>query len=547
MKKQEAKGTKPLKAQRSVHSPYWNCALIILIILLSAVIRFRYLDSPLERDEGEYAYAGQLILQGIPPYQLAYNMKLPGTYAACALILALFGQTPSGIHAGLLIINACTSVLVYFLTRRLFGSCAGVVACATYAFLSLGQPVFGMACHATHFVLLPAIGGFLLLLEATREQRSWMLFFSGSLVGMSFVMKQPGVFFIFFAIFYFCWTEFRARPIDWKRSASRGSLLVLGVSVPFALTCLILWWTGVFGRFWFWTFTYARQYAMQLPLSVGIDNLSRMTARIVGSSVLIWVMAVVGLVALMWKRNPGPRKAFVLGLLVSSFAAICPGLYFREHYFILMLPVGAVLVGFVISFAEQHAFRTRRLPSAAIALFLVALGVSIFQQRSYLFDMDPITACRVSYGANPFPESREIAKYVRDHTSRTDCIGVIGSEPEIYFYSDRHSATGYIYTYGLMEDQPYAHRMQEEMIAEVKGKSPAYLIVVNTNASWLVRPGSDKSIFSWVNDYIAKQYTLDGIVDVLSKDQTVYLWGSETRNYQPRSSTNLLVFKRGIP
>lgn len=38
--------------------------------------------APLERDEGEYAYAGQLMLQGIPPYQLAYNMKLPGTYAA---------------------------------------------------------------------------------------------------------------------------------------------------------------------------------------------------------------------------------------------------------------------------------------------------------------------------------------------------------------------------------------------------------------------------------------------------------------------------------
>jgi hypothetical protein len=38
----------------------------------------------LERDEGEYAYAGQLMLQGIPPYQLAYTMKLPGPFAAYA-------------------------------------------------------------------------------------------------------------------------------------------------------------------------------------------------------------------------------------------------------------------------------------------------------------------------------------------------------------------------------------------------------------------------------------------------------------------------------
>ena len=41
-------------------------------------IRIRFLAIPLERDEGEYAYAGQLMLQGIPPYRLAYNMKFPG-------------------------------------------------------------------------------------------------------------------------------------------------------------------------------------------------------------------------------------------------------------------------------------------------------------------------------------------------------------------------------------------------------------------------------------------------------------------------------------
>jgi len=45
-----------------------------------------------ERDEGEYADAGQLILQGVPPYTLAYNMKFSGTYAAYAVIMAIFGQ-----------------------------------------------------------------------------------------------------------------------------------------------------------------------------------------------------------------------------------------------------------------------------------------------------------------------------------------------------------------------------------------------------------------------------------------------------------------------
>ena len=65
-----------------------------VVILFFALIRFHLRECPLERDEGEYAYAGQLMLQGIPPYQLAYSMKLPGTFAAYAVILAIFGQTP---------------------------------------------------------------------------------------------------------------------------------------------------------------------------------------------------------------------------------------------------------------------------------------------------------------------------------------------------------------------------------------------------------------------------------------------------------------------
>ena len=61
---------------------------VALVILGAAGIRLRLLDVPLDRDEGEYAYFGQLLLEGIPPYAAAYNLKAPGIYGAYALILA---------------------------------------------------------------------------------------------------------------------------------------------------------------------------------------------------------------------------------------------------------------------------------------------------------------------------------------------------------------------------------------------------------------------------------------------------------------------------
>src|SRR5436853_1488217 len=53
--------------------------LLAFAVAGSVAARLRLIDLPLERDEGEYAYTGQLMLQGIVPYELAYRMKFPGT------------------------------------------------------------------------------------------------------------------------------------------------------------------------------------------------------------------------------------------------------------------------------------------------------------------------------------------------------------------------------------------------------------------------------------------------------------------------------------
>src|SRR5207247_8173812 len=105
---------------------HWPWVVVGLTILLVVLIRVRLREMPLERDEGEYAYAGQLILKGVPPYKEAYNMKLPGTYAAYALIMAVFGQSASGIRLGVVLVNAASIVLLFLIGRKLLDDAAGV-------------------------------------------------------------------------------------------------------------------------------------------------------------------------------------------------------------------------------------------------------------------------------------------------------------------------------------------------------------------------------------------------------------------------------------
>src|SRR5436309_10270301 len=151
-----------------VQFAWWALAAIVFTLVVA--IRIRLLGIPLERDEGEYAYAGQLILQGIPPYKLAYNMKFPGTYAAYAVLMASFGETVTGIHLGLLLVNAATVILIFFLGRQLISSTVGLAAAMSYAVLSVSASVLGFAGHATHFVLLPVLGGTLLLCSSRDRQ-----------------------------------------------------------------------------------------------------------------------------------------------------------------------------------------------------------------------------------------------------------------------------------------------------------------------------------------------------------------------------------------
>jgi len=526
-------------------SPYWHYALVGVIILLFAVIRFRLRDFPLERDEGEYAYMGQLMLQGIPPYKLAYNMKLPGTYAAYALILAVFGQTPDGIHCGLILINAATTLLVYFLGRRLFGSLAGVVACACYALLSTSSTVLGFAAHATHFVVLMALAGILLLLKAMEGKGGWLFFVSGILVGLAFIMKQPGIFFVLFAGSYLLYRDWRERPVDRKDLMLRSGLFWLGATAPFVITCLLLYTAGVFDKFWFWTFSYARAYGSQTDMGSGLLGFGNTFPRVVGPSMLIWIAAALGLTTLLWQPDSRSRAYFVLGFPAFSFLAVCPGLYFRPHYFILLLPAVALLAGLAVDSASRFLSKRGSSPGMAPALVLIlGFAYSVYQQGQYLFELNPVQACRASYGTSPFPESLEIAKYIEDHTSKDARIVILGSEPQIYFYSRRHSATGYIYMYSLMEQHPYVLQMQQTMIDEIEKARPEYLIFVPQVTSWMAGPKSERLIVNWGNKYARSHYSLDGIADIRGTEETIYRWGQEARTYRPLSESTILIYKR---
>jgi dolichyl-phosphate-mannose-protein mannosyltransferase len=532
--------TKPARYESLVRVTTWFVLGAAIIAVLW--VRIRLAGLPLERDEGEYAYGGQLLLLGIPPYKLAYSMKLPGTAALYGLIMSVFGQSIPAIRLGLALTNLATVGLVFLVGRRLLGELGGIASAASYSVLSLMPTVLGNAAHATHFVVLFAVAGTFMLLRSLDRQSPLLIFTSGLLFGLALLMKQPGLFFVFFGSFLLFSRDWVAN-LDLKKIVRRNLAFIFGAAVPCLLTGFALWSAGVFGKFWFWTVTYAMRYGSQVSAGEGLQMFTGHFFGAMGTAWPLWMLGLAGAILLILDRKLRSNTAFLVTFAVCSALAVCPGLYFRPHYFILFLPTVALLSGAAVASAF-NMLRTKpgSFRLAVLAIFAACLGWPLWLERDFFFELPLAEANRMVNGTNPFPESIKIAEFIRAQSSPSDTIAVLGSEPQIYFYARRLSATGYIYTYALMEPQPYAHQMQEEMIREIEKAQPRFLVFVAMNRSWLAGPDSDQTIFKWANAYSEKDYEEVGLINILDSGSQYY-FSARPAGVMP-AAEHILIYRR---
>jgi hypothetical protein len=396
----------------------------------------------------------------------------------------------------------------------------------------------------------------LLLASPDAARRTWRAGAAGALLGLAVLMKQQALPFVLLGIGWLVRQDWRPGSADPGRHRAsstdrrpwRGAVALLtGAAAPLLLVAAVFTWEGVLGRFWFWTFQYAREYVSEVSIGEAWPAFLMGWRDITRDTWPLWWLGIAGLVALWLGRWPGDLRIRITLLVAASGLALLPGFFFRQHYFIVLLPAAGVLAGIAVASLDRAL--ARRLPAraarvAALVVCGVTVGAYVAAERDYLFELPVRDLSRSVYGANPFVEAPEIARYLAARTSPDDRIAVFGSEPEIYFYANRKSATGYIYTYALMEPQPYASRMQDEMMREIEAAAPTYVVAVLIGTSWLARPSSDQRIITWFQRYMSACYEPVGIVDIHSADRTTIRWDDQVRGYTPVSQNVVQVYRR---
>jgi hypothetical protein len=487
---------------------HWTYLLLSLGIILLAILRFRFIEVPLERDEGEYAYMGQLILQGIPPYKLAYNMKLPGVYFMYALFIQIFGESIRGIHLGFLVINLSSIVLLYIIFKKFMNEIIAILCALTYGLYSTSPYVLGFAFHATHLVLFFFLLSFLFFLAHIENSKMIPLYLSGIFLGISFLMKQQGIFLVLFLFFYLFYFNF----LNKQRFLSifiKQFLFGLFILLPFLLSIFYLFSKGVISEFYFWTFSYASKYVSITSVSEGFQNLSNTVKILSYGYKFFWYLFPIGILFYLFSNDSTPQKVLLSSLVFFSFLTTVPGFYFREHYFISFLPFLLLFSFKAIEYVfQQIYFKIRKNLGILflILFFIYSVRNSIYTFKSYYLKDNPNQISRSVYGANPFIESIYLSKYIKDNSKENDQIFVFGSEPEIYFYTNRKSTTGYIYMYPLMEPHPYSLEMQKKLVATALKSKPKFVVLVNPelNFSWGITDKTNPYLVNWLKDSFRK-------------------------------------------
>src|SRR5258705_416912 len=97
----------------------------------------------------------------------------------------------------------------------------------------------------------------------------------------------------------------------------------------------------------------------------------------------------------------------------------------------------------------------------------------------------------------PFVEIRDVAAFIEAHSGPDDAIANVGAEPELLFYAKRRSASGFLYCYPLVENQPYADEMRQQWFAEMERRRPLFAVFTYSDAVWADKPFRDDVMRWW--------------------------------------------------
>lgn len=523
---------------------------LIAVLFLIILIRNNFLNIPFERDEGSYAYAGKIILDGAIPFTDIGSQRLDGVFYSYALLVGIFGYSIKALHVAFLVVNLICAIMLFFLTKKITNNIAGLAAAAFFSVLSMTAGASGFTIQSEHLVALFVIAAFLCLFYFFDNKKTWLLILAGMFFSFAFQIKQTSFFYGLFAGLLLVFNLFFTEKTTIKKIIITSIIFASAVLVPILIDLLLIYKNGAWADFNLWFFDIRKQYTSLISFDQGIDFLKMSFTSIYKDYKYFWIISFIGPVIVFFTDLQLWKKIAIIGLTIAGFLTVVPGYHYYGHYFLQWIPAVCISAAIFI-YALQDILKNKLKLNAvativSLALIVLPLFSNVNNLKNYYFTSNHTQILRDVYGLNPFPESKVIADKLNTLMKEDDKLAVFGTEIQMYVYTNKKSPSRFAGSGALLEF-PVAQSKdwQKEFIADVEKAAPRFLVFFSHPISWMANPKTENLIFPWFDKFSAQYYKLIGFADMYG-NTTNYVWepNIDFVNNPPKSQYKIFIFER---
>jgi hypothetical protein len=466
------------------------------VCLLFALLRWHSTNSPLIRDEGEYAYAAQLLRHGGLPYAGSFLQKPPMvvySYFLANFLLPHIFWAPRLLAA---LFVAATTGLLGYVARIEFGRAVALPAMLLFTPMVLLPGIDQYTANTEMFMLLPLLGTVGVCVYAREHgSNSRLWFVGGVLAGISLGFKYTAL-----PVLAWVWLVWAAR--DWKKTRAFSTVTkhlgssFLGVLIALAIVLAPFLIQDGGRRLWECTVSFNSSYLASSNFGPG-----RLWFRLLFLWRSWWLFFLLPVILLF---RPLPRVWLWFGLFAAGWVST-GGSYYSQYY-VPLTPFWAVLsavaLGRLSVWISDKLHRTQSVCAALLTgVALVALCLpdvhAMTRQGARLLTRNPL---------NPFPESAIVAQKVAQLTSQDEPVFIAGSEPQILYYARRFSPTRFVLMYPLMIPSPLAQNFQREAVRDLEKRPPALIVKATSNTSWLRQAATPPEFEDYLDHLLDQNY-----------------------------------------
>jgi hypothetical protein len=520
--------------KREIQNLRWCHWLSLLgLVALFVALRWNNYNAPLMRDEGEYAYAAQLLIQGVAPYQHAFIQKPPGVIYSYALADLFLPQHFWSVRLLAYLFVALATVLLGFIARWEFGEGFALPAMWLTTPMVLMPGIDQYSVNTEMFMLLPLLATVAVYSYSRKYGcKKGCRFAAGFLGAVTLLYKYTALPIVAFVL------------IAWLFETYRSSGKITGVLKALAFfiaggilaSVLELGYFAIHGavrEFWECTVTFNRYYVASGDTFTAANIWSRLEMFWRAW----WILFLIPFAILL---QPRLRLWFWVGVFLCAIFATGGAGYLQ--YYIPMMPFWALLsaVGIHTLASKISTWVPKAVPSA----------VSVITAAVVLLVIRPDVPCMLSskeqfaenkmMGVFPFIEARLVGDKVAQLSSSNDFVFVAGSEPEILVYAQRFSPTRFITSYALMIPTPVALRYQHEAIGDLEQNPPKVIVFPQSGYSWLRQSNTPPDFVNFLGGFLAQHY--DRVGGYVKSDAQNGYW-STTLSLDEFRNCSLVIYK----